>query len=1423
VRVWALACLLVAALLWALGAASASATTPTPLACTDTAVENALATGGDYQFNCSSYIQFGEGVNAIPLTSAHDTTISAAANTTETWYDTTAEGTFSTVRFINVTGGSLTLNDINLTGGRYETSAGGTGTAGTSGTPGGTSAAGGNATTPGGTGSAGAPAQGGQILISPQAAVTLNGGTLYAASIYGGPGGGGGNGGSGGLGGSGPLGSPGASSASGGAGGSATAGGMGGAGGPGQGGSIYVSAGGTLNVSGTTFDTDGASGGPGGSGGGGGHGGQGGSGGNDLESGGYGPAGGGKAGSTGGIGGTGGDAQGGAIYNAGTLNISSATFSNDSVGAANGGNGGGGGAGGNSGQTSVSSPNGGNGGAAGTGGFGGTGSGGAVYNASGGTMTLGQLTFSSDSTYGGPGGTGGMGGAAGCPNGCLSNGNFGGSYGTNGTGGNGGNGATALDASVGSVSTITGCLTFGGDSVHPGTAGTAGGGGIGGYNANPVNPTGAAGASGAAGTPGVVDPTVNGSAACPTLSVADNSILEPSTGQTATLNFTVTLSAATQSTTTVQYTTGDGSAAAGTDYTTASGTATIPAGSTTATIPVTILNDSFEPNKTFTLTLTNPSPAKVTLSRATATGTIHGLSPLQVTVKVNPLSGPIQQDAAGPTRVNATATVTLKNIGTTQLTNVQLPSQLTIGWHSGVSNTGSRPVIQAAAPMNLNVGTLAPGASTDLTPASYTLQVSGDGDVDVQALATAALNSATITGFGTTEFKPDSQLLVFTAKVGAEVHSQTNPSLIQAGTSFLVNLTLENRSNYRTIVVDPLYPGLDGNAADGAVLPASVGYTGSNPTGAAAEVEASPYIEIKPGQTAHYLTVVRTGASDAADTQTQVSGGTRATVTFDPPTGSIVNTDNTATAFDAAKYTVMTPGASNIQVGIDDSGMTAAPWAASSPLTWLDATWSVSKGLTWGLWRATYGAVRGILWDLPSLVVKGIYNVSTASLDYMDRMVELWTACDDKPSCKDDLVDTVADKIIDSYAQAPELLTQTAAQLKTQVDSALTSHFAKLEAEWDAGDWRDALTELTAEGTDTAINVALMLGPAVLARSPKAAAAWNSLKAATFAKVDSALAATVRALEPAKAAFLALSKVVKPGYWFTEDQMASLFGVSDTESSLLSAFTKRLGINVVLRSRASQAIKYLEEGLAVVKPYWIKTKNVNELDVQFLGYDEGELGRVVFRPPVSASTAESRMTAQGLAKTDPEWSEVLSRLKTRTKEYHGEYKQMQKWNKAGKVRGKWPWGENGVNPAVQADTYSTVHFRLNTQGGAVVPEIFEGGKWKFITGDIDLIAITKANGSALSDAEHVSILKQLSNIIGAQHPESATWINDGKFWFKAKKGYLTNEGECCLAQYGPDGKIRAVEFNEKLSDPTSWSKLNYRIFWKGGYEAGPGG
>jgi hypothetical protein len=105
----------------------------------------------------------------------------------------------------------------------------------------------------------------------------------------------------------------------------------------------------------------------------------------------------------------------------------------------------------------------------------------------------------------------------------------------------------------------------------------------------------------------------------PSLSVGDVTVTEGSGGVTA--NFTVTLSAASDQTVTVDYATADGSALAGSDYDAASGTLTFAPGETQKTVSVAITGDSVpEPTEAFTLNLSNA--ANATIARPLGTGTI---------------------------------------------------------------------------------------------------------------------------------------------------------------------------------------------------------------------------------------------------------------------------------------------------------------------------------------------------------------------------------------------------------------------------------------------------------------------------------------------------------------------------------------------------------------------------------------------------------------------------------------------------------------------------------------------------------------------------------------------------------------------------------------------------------------------------------
>jgi|GEM_PF-600632 len=106
----------------------------------------------------------------------------------------------------------------------------------------------------------------------------------------------------------------------------------------------------------------------------------------------------------------------------------------------------------------------------------------------------------------------------------------------------------------------------------------------------------------------------------PGLSIGDVTQAEGDAGTTA-LTFTVTLSAPSGKTTTVNYATADGTAAAGSDYTVASGTLTFAPGVTTQTVAVVVTGDTvFEPDQTFLVNLSGATNA--TLEDAQGVGTI---------------------------------------------------------------------------------------------------------------------------------------------------------------------------------------------------------------------------------------------------------------------------------------------------------------------------------------------------------------------------------------------------------------------------------------------------------------------------------------------------------------------------------------------------------------------------------------------------------------------------------------------------------------------------------------------------------------------------------------------------------------------------------------------------------------------------------
>jgi len=94
-----------------------------------------------------------------------------------------------------------------------------------------------------------------------------------------------------------------------------------------------------------------------------------------------------------------------------------------------------------------------------------------------------------------------------------------------------------------------------------------------------------------------------------------------------TLSFPVKLSASTPLPVSISYATSNGTATAPADYTSANGTVTFAPGETSKTINVAVVGDTtYEPDETFTVTLSNPVNA--TIGTGSATGTIQNDDPI---------------------------------------------------------------------------------------------------------------------------------------------------------------------------------------------------------------------------------------------------------------------------------------------------------------------------------------------------------------------------------------------------------------------------------------------------------------------------------------------------------------------------------------------------------------------------------------------------------------------------------------------------------------------------------------------------------------------------------------------------------------------------------------------------------------------------
>jgi hypothetical protein len=413
----------------------------------------------------------------------------------------------------------------------------------------------------------------------------------------------------------------------------------------------------------------------------------------------------------------------------------------------------------------------------------------------------------------------------------------------------------------------------------------------------------------------------------PSLSMNSVSMNEGNAGTTPFV-FTVSLSNPSYQTITVDFTTGGGTATAGSDYQALSSTLTFNPGETAKPITVLVNGDTTdEPDETFNVVLSNATNATI----ATGTGT-----------------GTILNDDLPPSLTISDVTLPEGNSGTTSFVFTVSLSQAS-GKSVTVNYTTADGTATAGSDYIANSGTLsfAPG---DL---SKTITVLVNGDTTVEPDETffvnlrGATNATIAVGTGTGTILNDDS----SAAVSLSINSVSQFEGNSGTTPFVFTVSL---SAPATSTVTVSYATADGTAKA----------HGKNPDYSA----TSGTLTFAPGDTAKTITVLVNGDTLVEPDEmffVNLSNGTNATIAAGTGTGTILNDDilPTLSIGDVAQYegnSGTTPFGFTVSLSAPSTSAITVKYATA------DGT-AMSHGKD-----ADYSAVKGTLTFNPGETVKTI-------------------------------------------------------------------------------------------------------------------------------------------------------------------------------------------------------------------------------------------------------------------------------------------------------------------------------------------------------------------------------------------------------------------------------------------------------------------
>ena len=425
--------------------------------------------------------------------------------------------------------------------------------------------------------------------------------------------------------------------------------------------------------------------------------------------------------------------------------------------------------------------------------------------------------------------------------------------------------------------------------------------------------------------------------------------------------------------------------------------------------------------------------------------------------------------------------------------------------------------------------------------------------------------------------------------------------LIQAGTMTEVFGSVENRSRTHSIDIEPLEPSsVEGNVGGGALVDSS-----EAPLQDGVHL---PFLgKMKPGQVVELEGYLATAP---------VSVRTRASLTY-KPAGSLVNADGSETAL-ASGQIGMSSGTSPVDIHLSD----ASPYIASSD----HAVGNFFGAAAYEPFVFTANELRAAASVLahPIKTAEGIGNgiasiVTTTVRDEADAAYlvgAVYFLATGYEALTPDERRQFAEQIVADFEKT---------HLKADIDrvnEAAENVFLPFQTTLQTGNY-DEVARMAGSGiayTASSVVDAVVTDIAFQKIAIGADYVGGKLKGAATAGVENSVSLT-EAIER----FEVTTKLgntlagIKAGQNLLANSAQALtdvYGLTQYQVKRLQAYCEASGIIVAVRSRSKKAAQLIADGLAVGKNEVIKLKNVNEIDVAYLGYRPKDLNTVVWAEPV---------------------------------------------------------------------------------------------------------------------------------------------------------------------------------------------------------------